>query len=376
MKALDFSCEAAAEAVGMKPEPLAELGQLFEDQVRKKALHPAAQLVVARHGQVVLDRALGVERFAYVDHDTPFLVFSVTKPFTAMCILKLVEKGCLELDDPIARYWPEFGCFGKESATVRHALLHQAGIPAPNLTRQVPLWPFWGLVTRNVARTPAVFQPGSQSAYHLVNFGFILGEVVRRVSGQMVDVYLKQNFLEPLGLRHTTMHLPWSKLAATPALVAETREMHDTVAVFNLPPIRTALVPAATLHSTARELAVFYQMLLDGGTYAGRRYLKSETIEAATRLYYEGQDSYLQVPMRYGLGFQLGGTLPGQQGEAGYGKGSTARTFGHYGMGTCMSWADPDQDLVVTFTTNGMWDGEAAAARWMALCDLVWDAVL
>jgi CubicO group peptidase (beta-lactamase class C family) len=291
MNALDFSHEATPETVGMKPEVVAALGRLFEDQILRQGLHPAAQLVVLRRGKVVLDRALGVGRFASVQKDTPFLAFSVTKPFTGLCVLKLAEENCLELGAPIVRYWPEFGRKGKESATVRHALLHQAGIPAPHLYRQIPLWPFWGAVTRNVANTEAVFLPGSQVAYHLVNFGFILGEVVRRVSGLPVNVYLKRSFLEPLGLDHTTMRLPWRSLAATPALVAEAKALKNTVRVFNLPLIRTSLMPAASLHSTARELAIFYQMLLDGGAYMGQRCLKPETIKAATSPSYEGWDS-------------------------------------------------------------------------------------
>ena len=375
MSTLDFSREVSPEAAGLKPAAVASLATLFEDQIRRQGLHPAAQLVVLRRGQVILDRALGVGRFAAVNKDTPFLAFSVTKPFTGLCVLKLAEEGCLELDAPIARYWPEFGCKGKECATVRHALLHQAGIPAPNLNRQVPLWPSWGLVTRNVANTPAVFPPGTQMAYHLVNFGFILGEVVRRVSGLPVDVYLARNFLEPLGLEHTTMRLPWHSLLATPALVAESKKLQNTVRVFNLPPIRTALMPAASLHTTARELATFYQMLLNGGMYAGQRCLRPETIAAATRPCYEGWDSYLKVPMRLGLGFQLGGTLPGLEGNMGMGKGSTPRTFGHFGLGTCMSWADSDQELVVAFTTNGVLDGESAAARWTTISNQVWEAI-
>ncbi len=375
MNAIDYTHEISPQAAGMRPAGVAALAGLFEDQILRQGLHPAAQLVVLHRGQVILDRALGVGRFSSVQKDSPFLAFSVTKPFTGLCALKLVEEGCLELDEPIAKYWPEFGRKGKQSATVRHALLHQAGIPAPHLYRQVPLWPFWGAVIHNVANTEAVYPPGTQVAYHLVNFGFILGEIVRRVSGLSVDTYLSRNFLEPLGLNNTTMRLPWHRLSATPALVAESKELTNTVRIFNLPPIRTSLMPAASLHSTARELAIFYQMLLNGGEYAGQRFLQPETIAAATAPSYEGWDSYLLTPMRIGLGLQLGGTLEGQEGDSGMGKGSTAHTFGHFGLGTCMTWADPNQDLVVAFTTNGVQDGKTSTARWTALSNLVWEAL-
>jgi len=148
-------------------------------------------------GSLAVDLSGSEPGFPAVDADTPFLTFSVSKAFTAMAVMRLVEEGKLELDAPIAHYWPEFVQGGKERATLRHTLLNQAGIPAPHLKRQIFLWPFWSLVARNVAHERALFPPGTQTAYHLVNFGFILGEVVRRVTGQPIDIFLRQTFFEP-----------------------------------------------------------------------------------------------------------------------------------------------------------------------------------
>ena len=153
------------------------------------------------------------------------------------------------------------------TATIRHALLHQAGVPSPHLNRQVLLWPFWKLVTADLARTPAVFPPGSQTAYHIVNFGFILGEVVRRVTGIPLDQYLQQTFFEPMGLHNTWMRIPASQLRRSPRVFAASPEMRLNATLFNLRIIRRALIPAACLHSTANDLAAFFQMLLDGGTW-------------------------------------------------------------------------------------------------------------
>lgn len=357
----------------MRREGVTTLIKLFEDQIIVQHLHPAAQLVVLRHGQVVVDRALGEGRHGPINAATPFLTFSISKVFTAMGIHRLIEEGRIEMDAPIATYWPEFGCRGKERATIRHALLHQAGIPAPGLQRQIFLWPFWGAVTRSVARLHAEYEPGSQTAYHLVNFGFILGEVIRRVTGMPVDRYLHRQFCAPLGLQRTWMRLPRRMLRETPKLTSDDNPfIRQAARIFNQPIIRCALLPAASLHSTARELATFFQMLLNGGLYAGQQLFQAETIARATSLGYTGRDEYLQATMHWGYGFILGGK---SDAFSAMGKGGSLRTFGGFGLGSCMVWADPDADLVVAFTCNGLL-GEKNEERWMTLCNAVWDALL
>ncbi len=376
IRPLDFTYEVLAETAGMRAEGLATLTTLFENQITVQHLHPAAQLVVIRHGQVVIDRAMGQGRHVPINPETPFLTFSVSKVFTAMCIHRLIEEGRIEMDAPIVTYWPEFGCKGKERATIRHALLHQAGIPARGLRQQVFLWPFWGAVTRSVARLQAEFEPGSKTAYHLVNFGFILGEVIRRVTGMPVDRYLHEHFCAPLGLRRTWMRLPRAMLRETPALTSDdTQFIKPAALLFNRPIIRRALLPAASLHSTARDLATFFQMLLNGGLYAGQRLVQTDTITRATALGYEGRDEYVRSEMRWGHGFILGG-LKGAEGNdmSSMGRGSTVNTFAGFGLGSCMVWADPAADLVVAFTCNGLL-GEGTGKRWEALSNAVWDAL-
>jgi CubicO group peptidase (beta-lactamase class C family) len=360
----------------MHAKGLTALTTLFEHQITVQHLHPAAQLVIIRHGQVVIDRAMGQGRRGPIGPETPFLTFSVSKVFTAMCIHRLIEEGRVDMDAPIATYWPEFGCKGKERATIRHALLHQAGIPAPKLQQQVFLWPYWGLVTRSVAGLRAEYEPGSKTAYHLVNFGFILGEVVRRVTGISVDRYLHEQFCTPLGLQRTWMRLPKAMLRESPALTSlDTSFIKQTAWLFNLPAIRRALLPAASLHSTARDLATFFQMLLNGGLYAGQRLVRAETVTKATALGYEGRDEYVRSEMRWGHGFILGG-LKGAKGNdmSSMGWGSTVNTFAGFGLGSCMAWADPAADLVVAFTCNGLL-GEGTGKRWEALSNAVWDAL-
>ena len=349
----------------------------FNEMLQQQPPKSLAQVAVYQHGKLVVDLAGNTPDSPAASPETPFLAFSVSKAFTAMAVMRLIEEGKLELDAPIAQYWPEFARGGKETATLRHALLHQAGIPAPHLQRQVFTWPFWGLVTRGVANEPALYPPGTQTSYHLVNFGFILGEVVRRVSGQLVDEYLSRNFLEPMGLKNTWMRIPARSLRRSPLLIAGSPEMSTTARLFNLRVIRRSLLPAAGLHSTARELGAFFQMLLDGGEYQGRRYLQPETIDQAAQSYYDGYDTYLKIDINWGLGLIMGGgTHPDPEPRnwvMGY--GSSAATFAALGMGTCMVWADRQAQLVTAFTCNCMLGDPQVGQRWAAISNAVWDCV-
>jgi CubicO group peptidase (beta-lactamase class C family) len=374
--ALNFETPADPGQVGIDTSELEKLRQVFYEQIDHQALHPAAQLVVLRHGQVVLDLAHGQGRFGRpVTPQTPFFAFSVTKAFTGVCVHKLIEQGKIEMDAPIAEYWPEFGQKGKQAATIRHAFLHQAGIPAPNLNHQVLRWPFWEAVTREVAETPAVYPPGEKTAYHLVNYGFILGEVVRRVTGMSIDRYLDQQFIQSLGLKQTWMRIPAGQINLSPKLFSGDREYNSAVFIFNRRLYRRALIPAASLHSTARDLAIFYQMLLNGGTYQGKRYLSEKTLRQATTPGAEGMDHYLHYPMRYAYGFHLQQSYTNAKDETIYdmGSGASSRAFGHFGMASSMAFADPETDLVLTFTCNRLI--KASHHRNQALLEALWSAV-
>ncbi|KAA3642346.1 MAG: class A beta-lactamase-related serine hydrolase [Chloroflexi bacterium] len=374
-QAIDYSQLTDPASLGMSAQGVENIRRIFREQY-EQGLHPAAQLVVLRHGQVVVDEVIGRHRGQPISHSTPFLGFSLTKPFTAMCVHKLIAEGLIEMDAPIAEYWPEFGQKGKELATVRHAFLHQVGVPSRGLYTQIFRWPFWGAVTRNVANLPLEFEPGSEAQYHIVNYGFIMGELVRRVTGMSIDDYVRKHFLQPLGLKRTWMRIPRHELSNSPKLYATGPNQRSTTWLFNLPIIRRALIPAASLHSTAREIAVFFQMLLNGGEYAGRRFLQAETIEAATQVGYEGFDASFNREVLWAYGFHLGGKQPppGVPGPS-MGVGSTANTFGHSGNASCYAWADKDQQLVYAFMCNGLLDQPLSLHRWTDLADAVWDAV-
>lgn len=375
---LDFTHEAPAEEASLSAAGVRRIIEVFEQMYYIDKLHPAAQLVVLHNGHVVVDRAIGGARFGPVTPETSFLTFSCSKALTGMCVHKLIEDGLVDIDAPISKYWPAWGSCGKETATIRHAFLHQAGVPKPHINRQVLLWPSWSLVTWELAHTRAMYPPGSQTSYHMVNFGFILGKVIESASSMSFPAYLRQAILDPLGMKHSYLPLPKRMLRRTPLQFTTSPEQRNAAWVFNLPAIRTAVIPAATLHSNARGLATFYQMLINGGIYAGKQIYMPETIAFATSPGYLGYDGTFKEEARWAYGFHLGGPETDNEGKprrSGMGLQSTLRTFGHFGIATCMGWADPDSRLVVAFTTNGMQSGKLSANRCADLSDAVWQSL-
>jgi len=311
-----------------------------------------------------------------VTPETRFLAFSITKPITSVCIFKLVEDNCIALDSPVGEYWPEFSSNGKEDITIRQVLLHQSGLPKRGFVKQIFNLSNWDKIIQDLARQNPEFLPGSKTAYQFLNFGFILGEVLRRVSGLEVDEYLKKEFLKSMGTSNTSMRLLDIGSDSYARLYSGTLDHQIVASIFNLARVRQAVIPAASLHSTARDLAVFFQMLLNDGVYGGVRYLNPETVQLATSLGYEGIDESLKKKTRWGYGFSLGGehTLHPDLPD-GMGSGSSVDTFGHFGQRTSMVWADKRTGLVVIFLCNRFLSSLDYKIRLQEISDAVWDSV-
>ncbi len=377
MDKLDFSFEADPTTVGMSPAGVDRIVSIFEQHFAE-GLNIGAQLVVARHGRVVVDRAIGLRRLGTtetVQNTTPFLLFSCTKSLTSMCVHKLAEEGKVDLDAPIADYWPEYGTKGKETGTVAHALLHQTGIPGRGLYPQIPRWWYWDWVTSSVADLEVEHEPGSKTAYHLVNNGFILGEIVRRVTNVMIDEYMQREFLDPLGMADSYLGIPTDQLARASEVYWSAADQRAPALLFRY--ARQAVIPAATLNAPARDLARFYQMMINGGEYNGRPILKKETIDYATKIHYTGLDETLGEPDRWGMGFGIGGPQLEDQRIYGntYGRYSTHNTFGHGGQRSSIGWGDKSENLVIAFTTNNMIDDVGSTKRQQDIGDAVWEAL-
>lgn len=297
-----------------------------------------AQLCVIQHGRVVHDESYGCEP------DALFWIFSASKPFTAVLTHELAARGVLRLDDPVARYWPEFGARGKDAVTVRQVLQHRSGLSvARSLIGDALAMGHWAWSVRNLERAALRWAPGAVPAYQTIVYGFILGEVLRRATGVAPATLMQTELLRPLGL--TDMHLG---LPAAHAARGVPVSGHPVMSWYvNRPAIRRAVIPSAGISATARSVAAFYQALLSGGAGV----LSPEAIETArTPSTTDGEiDQTFRSPIRWSQGFQLAGASMGRQ--------ATASTFGHNGSNCCAAWADPERDLVVAYLTDRLVPG-------------------
>ena len=292
----------------------------------------AAQLCVMQHGRVVLDQAFGCEP------DALFWTFSASKPFIALLTHLVAESGAIDLDDPVARYWPAFGAHGKAEVTIRQVLSHRSGLayahgPAGDALAMGD-WQRSVRYARSVDRVTIRSVP----AYQTIVYGFILGEVLRRSTGVPPRDLMATELFEPLGMRDTHLGLTDGQLArGVPVRGSRVRGWY-----VNRPSIRRAVIPSAGLSTTARDMALFYQAVLDGG--AG---VWSEATVKESRRQSSGDgetDRTFGSVIRWAQGFQL----------AGGSMGATASldTFGHNGSNCCVGWADPARGLVLVYLTD------------------------
>jgi CubicO group peptidase (beta-lactamase class C family) len=324
-----------------------------------------AQLCVIWRGELVIDRAFGC------GPDSLFFLFSAGKPLVALCVHLLAERGELSLDDPVARYWPAFGQRGKAAITVRQVLQHRSGVP---VARSFPLDALamrdWSASVHFLERATPRYPPGEVPAYHVLSYGFILGELVRRVTSVPVADFLRAGLLEPLGLHDTHLGLPAALWPRHVPVAGRGPAEFASALVVNRAETREAVVPAASASSTARDLARLYQALLNGGETGGGRVLAAETVREATRPSSHGEiDRYLHLPVRWSQGFQLGGERGGSPRIGGgynpMGQRSSPRSFGHNGSYVCIGWADPERQLAVGYLT-GLLVSRAVGARHMS----------
>jgi CubicO group peptidase (beta-lactamase class C family) len=329
-------------------------------------------LCVIWRGQMVLDRAIGCQP------DSLFFLFSAGKPLVALCVHLLAERGELSLDDPVARYWPAFGQRGKGAITVRQVLQHRSGLPvARSFARDALAMRDWPASVSFLERAVPSSPPGLVPAYHVLSYGFILGELVQRVTSVPVADFLRSELLAPLSLHDTYLGLPGEQWPRHVPVAGRGPAELVSALVVNRAGTRQAVVPAASVSSTARDLARLYQALLNGGALDGVRVLSAETIAEAIRPSSDGEtDRYLHLQVRWSQGFQLGGERGGaRRAGGGYspmGQRSSPRAFGHNGSYACIGWADPDRQLAVGYLT-GLLVSRSAGARHMAR---VSDAIL
>ncbi len=363
----------AADTVQMDPQALGSVEQLFREQI-ENGVHPGAALAVYRYGQPALDLYGGVadgETGKPVDHDTMFVLYSSTKPLAAACLHILWERGKLAWDDPVAKYWPGFAQKGKDAITVRHILTHQGGFPETPAELTWDKWRDWDAVVHAMEMAVPTYGPGEVIAYHARNFGWVIGELVRRIDGRPFNAFLREEITGPLGMDDTYVGLPPSLEGRVSRIHAmEDCDRPEMVSTYNLPEVHQAVHPAGGGITTGRDLARFYAMMERGGTLDGVQVLKPETVAEVTKLQVEGIDVTSQQYVQRSLGLMLGSPRMGSSGTV------DIHTFGHGGAGTSVGWADPDSGLAVAIITNGFRANESNDARLAALSQAVRDACL
>jgi CubicO group peptidase (beta-lactamase class C family) len=374
----------------------------------------------AEHGEVGAAVALYVEGRKVVDlwggtadrrtarpydEDTLQLVFSTTKGVTALCAHLLAQRGELDFAAPVTQYWPEFGDAGKPQVTVGQLISHQAGLPYVDADLDLEQVLAWAPVVDALARQTPLWEPGSAHGYHAMTYGWLVGEVLRRITGRSVGSLIAEELAGPLGLdlwvglpadqqervAPLTMRGPGASSPASGSALGTTggNTLAATVeqllgpdallikaldgvpglltqeGMFNRPEVRAAELPAANGVSNARSLAKLYATTI-GPVDGFGPLLTAEQVEAASAVQTEGPDKVLILETSFGLGYMRSSTF------APYGG---ARAFGHSGAGGSMAFADPEVDIGFAYVMNRMMANLAGDPRPRALVRSAYDAI-
>jgi CubicO group peptidase (beta-lactamase class C family) len=311
------------------------------------------------------------------ERDTVINVFSTTKAMTALCAHILVDGGSLDVDSPVARYWPEFAQAGKDAITTRQLLSHTAGLAAIRQSLPAEALYDWARMVDVLSSEAPWWEPGTANGYHALTYGHLVGEVIRRITGKTPGAVFRDEVAIPLGADFH-IGLTESEDGRVAEMVPATAEeiaaagapttIHqDTLAgrVIGNPPLRAefanrpewrrAEIPAANGHGNARSVARVMALLACGGTLDGTRVLREQTIAKAIEEQRYAKDLVLGFKMRWGLGFMLTSRqLP---------LGPNPRTFGHGGWGGSLGFADLDARVSWSYIMNKMSPGTAGDTR-------------
>ena len=241
-------------------------------------------------------------------------------------VFVLAERGELHLDDPVARYWPEFGLNGKGKITIREALQHRSRMPVVGNTLSDALcMRNWNKSVRQIERARPLRLTSRGPAYHFLSFGFILGELIQSVTGFEVRKFLASEMLRPLGMGDTFLGLPqeeWER--QVPLRISRIGGRVVQIAL-NAKKTRSAVIPAGGISTSARDLAIFYQVLVQNGEFNGFRLLQPASVRLAVTPSNSGEwDHYATAPIRWANGFQHGGPRSDPRFVSPMGRSSTA----------------------------------------------------
>jgi CubicO group peptidase (beta-lactamase class C family) len=364
----------------------APLRSALEKQIRN---YPGGAAIAAyADGELVADLWGGVRNTAGDpwEQDTLSVSFSTTKGVASTAIHILADRGLIDYEAPVARYWPEFAQQGKGTIKVRHLLCHEAGLyDVRSLIRDIHELLDWDHMINLLAAAKPAHAPGVLNAYHGITYGYLTGELVRRISGKPFPRFVAEEIARPLGLDGFYVGTPASELhrvaqllrpargerplgsgrrksASARLMFAGTQKalgmiglphgLHGARAAllprgigrldFSSPEVVQACIPAANGVFTARSLARMYACLANGGELDGVRLLSRSTIEHAAKIQNRRLDHVLIVPLRWRLGYHMVGTS----------RGISRHAFGHFGYGGSGAWAHPRRNLSFAMTVN------------------------
>lgn len=370
----DSQSEVNPESVGMSFKQRNAIWKATET-LYKTGASPAITLCVRRKGQIVLNRAIGYARGngpqdtaqtpkVLATPDTRICLFSASKVVTAMMIHLLDEMGEIDLLDPISNYIPEYGVNGKKDATIYHLLAHRGGIPSLPKGTDPQLLFSPDAALDLLYKAKPIAPSGHRVAYHALTAGYVLGEIIQRVTGKNAREFLAEKISIPMEMPSFNFGLApeyRDKVALNystgikPILLMDTflrnilgGSMEDAEYYTNDPKFMDTICPAGNIFATAEESSRFFQMLLDGGRYKDKQIFSPKTIRRATiEVSRPEMDAKLILPMRYAMGPMLGAKPVGLYGF------NTPNAFGHLGYTSIFCWADPDRDIAVSLLTSG-----------------------
>lgn len=366
--------EAEPASVGMTDAGVDAIWRSIE-KIYSTGMHPGISIVLRRHGQVVLKRAIGhasgngpddlSDHKVAMTPETPVCLFSASKAIAAMLVHLLSERKQISLLDPVSHYIPSFGQNGKRDISIYQLLCHKAGIPtlalAEDEVEDLMLHPR-ALLARLYASEPD--RPGQHHAYHALTAGYVIADLVETVSGQSFRRFFRENVTGPLGLktmgfgatksvaeRVARSYVTGLKVSLASNLYLERAigmKLESAVRLSNEAAFYRAVIPAGNGVATADECTRFFQCLLNGGELDGVRILDPLTVRRAIVEVGKPEiDRSLMLPIRYSAGMMLGTRPWGLFGP------DSDRSFGHLGFTNNLIWADPERAISVAVLTTG-----------------------
>lgn len=335
--------------------------------------HTGAAACITMHGEIVVDLWAGsAEHSIPWNRDTIVNTFSATKAMTALCLHLLIDRALLDVDTPVSHYWPEFAAEGKELLPVRYILDHRIGLPWVSPGEDGRRLLDWHETCRRLAARAPMYPPGTRAVYHALSFGYLVGELLRRITGVTLGEFFSVEVAQPLEVDFF-IGVP-ADLSNTIAKIAPAEVEGASIEVFpgiadslgfvNSAAWRTAEIPAVNGHGNARALATVMGALAMGGHWNDVHLLRRDSVKLMWQRS-EGRGGGPHDPT-WSLGF-----MPNWNNIW----GPADQAFGHTGFGGCMSFADPVNEVSISFVTNAICSDDSIDRRAKTLVSALYESI-